>query len=43
MKFVWFFVAIQVLFLVIALVIIAYLIYRRIQLKKKENFEKRDN
>ncbi len=43
MRFVWFIVAIQVLLILIAIVIIGYLIYRRIKLRKRENFEKRDN
>ncbi len=43
MKFVWFILAIQVLLTVIAIVIIGYLIFRRIKLRKREDFEKRDN
>ncbi len=43
MRFVWFIVIIQVLLILIAIVIIGYLIYRRIKLRKREDFEKRDN
>lgn len=43
MKFVWFIVVIQLLCFVIAIAIIGYLIFRRMKLKKKEDFEKRDN
>ncbi len=43
MKFVWFIIGIQVLLTVIAIVIIGYLIFRRIKLRKREDFEKRDN
>lgn len=43
MKFVWFFLAIQVLFVVAAIVTIVYLIFRRIRIRKRETFEKRDN
>ncbi len=43
MKFVWFIIGIQVLLTIIAIVIIGYLIFRRIRLRKRENFEKRDN
>ncbi len=43
MKIVWFIIAIQVLFAVIAIAIIGYLIFRRMKLKKKEDFEKRSN
>ncbi len=43
MKFVWFIIGIQVLLTVIAIVIIGYLIFRRIRLRKREDFEKRDN
>ena len=43
MKFVWFVIGIQVLLTVIAIVIIGYLIFRRYKLKKKEDFEKRQN
>ncbi len=43
MKFVWYIIAIQVLLTVIAIVTIGYLIFRRIKLRKREDFEKRDN
>jgi len=43
MRFVWFLIAIQVLFAVIAIAIIGYLIFRRMKIRKKEDFEKRDN
>ncbi len=43
MKLIWFIMAIQVLLTVIAIVIIGYLIIRRIKLRKREDFEKRDN
>ena len=43
MEFVWYIIAIQVLLTVIAIVIIGYLIFRRIKLRKKEEFEKREN
>ncbi len=43
MKVVWFIVAMQVLFAVIAIAIIVYLILRRIRLRKQEDFEKRAN
>jgi putative effector of murein hydrolase len=42
MKFVWFIIAIQVLLTGIAIVIIGYLIIRRIKLRKREDFEKRE-
>ncbi len=43
MKIVWFIIALQVLFTVIAIAVIIYLILRRIRIRKKEDFEKRAN
>jgi len=36
-------IAAQILFFIVALILIIYLIFRRIKISKEEDFEKRDN
>jgi NhaP-type Na+/H+ or K+/H+ antiporter len=43
MKIVWTIVAFQIIASLVVIGVVIYLIVRRVKIKKKENFEKRDN
>jgi len=43
MEFFWIIGVLQVLFWIVIICIIIYLVFKRIEAKKKETFEKRDN